>query len=112
MEQVKSVSLVDLDTVEQAIKQGWHKPRDILGRPYSVVDEIVLDMAAELRVARPVVEKAPPAERLRMLADWLDLYDDFRDYEGRREVQADLRAWADARATYDQHDPPPTHEEQ
>lgn len=36
------------------------------------------------------------SDKLRLLADWHDKYDDNREYSGDREVQGDLRRIADA----------------
>jgi hypothetical protein len=56
-------------------------------------------MGVELLVA----EGSTPEERLRdapagmrIVADWFDVRDDARGYKGKREVQRDLRRWAEA----------------
>lgn len=53
----------------------------------------ILDQVERLR---KVTEACPSSERLRLLADWLDLHDNDRRYRGPREVQDDLRKFADA----------------
>ncbi len=54
-------------------------------------------LVAELRAAREAAAIIPP-DRLRLLADWLDIHDDLQQHDGVREVQDDLRRLA---AAYD-----------
>ena len=61
----------------------------------AIQDRITERDAALKRIAE-LEHALPPADKLRILADWLDVYDDSRRLAGECEAQSDLRRWADA----------------
>jgi len=57
---------------------------------------------AEIERLRKFRDASLSSERLRLLADWLDLHDNKREYRGPRGVQDDLRRFANAVDALDQ----------